>query len=116
MTRRRIPPTPGAGDEAAKAAAAAKAQRAPHTLSAAEVMLLPGAKVLEIGNAGHLRHLGIGLPVPNTQAAKRTASRPERPMVSDAQLTRMSGDQVRRAVTEGRVPGIGVRRRTWGQR
>jgi hypothetical protein len=116
VTRRRVLPAPGAAEEVAKAAAAAKAERAPHTLSEAEVLLLPGAKVLELGNAGKLRHLGLGLPVPTPQVAKMAASRPERPMLTDAQLTRMPGEQVRRAVAEGRVPSIGVRRRTWGQR
>jgi hypothetical protein len=112
-----VPPDPGGAEEAAKAAAAAKADRAPHTLSDAEVMLLPGARVLDLGNAGHLRHLGLGLPVPvPKEAAKRAPGAPERPMVSDVQLARMTGDQVRRAVTAGRVPGIGARRRTWGQR
>ena len=118
MARRRgipLPPDPGAAEEARRAAAAAKAERAPHTLSEAEVMLLPGAKVLQLGNDGHLVHLGIGLPVPTPQAAKRAASRPERPPLTDAQLTKMSGEAIRKAVAAGRVPGIGVRRRTWGQ-
>ena len=114
--RRQVRLDPGAAEEARRAAAAAKAERAPHTLSEAEVMLLPGAKVLQLGNDGHLVHLGIGLPVPAPKAAKRASGNAERPMVSDVKLTRMTGEQVRRAVAEGRVPGIGVRRRTWGQR
>lgn len=116
MTRRRVLPAAGAAEEAAKAAAAAKAERAPHTLSEAEVMLLPGAKVLEIGNAGHLRHLGLGLPVPAPQAAKRAASRPAQPQLTDAQMSKMSDEQLRRGAAAGLVPGIGARRRTWGQR
>jgi hypothetical protein len=68
--RRKIPVTdPNAAQEAAKAAAAAKAQRAPHTLTEAEAMLLPGRKILELGNAGKLRHLGIGSPTPKQPVA-----------------------------------------------
>lgn len=121
MTARRrgipVPPDPGAAEEARRAAAAAKAERAPHTLSEEEVLLLPNKTVLSLGNAGALRHLGVGLPVPGPKAAaKRASGGAERPMLTDAQLTRMSGEQVRRAVAEGRVPSIGARRRTWGQR
>jgi hypothetical protein len=111
-----VPPDPGTPEEARRAAAAAKAERAPHTLTEADVMLLPGAKVLQLGNDGHLRHLGIGLPVPGPKAAKRASGRPGRPMVSDVQLAKMSGEQVRKAAAAGLVPGIGARRRTWGQR
>ena len=76
MTRRRpLPPDPGAAGEAAKAAAAAKADRAPHTLTEREAMLLPGAKLLELGNAGKLQHLGLGVPSPKTATPKRAASR-----------------------------------------
>ncbi len=58
--RRRAPADPVAAQETAKTAAAAKAERAPRTLTAADVALLPGRKVLELGNQGHLRHLGVG--------------------------------------------------------
>ena len=58
--RRRVPLDPAAAQDAAKAAASRKADRAPHKLTEAEVGLLPGRKVLELGNAGHLRHLGVG--------------------------------------------------------
>ncbi len=51
---------PAAAQEADRAAAAAKAERTPRKLTEAEVGLLPGRKVLELGNAGHLRHLGVG--------------------------------------------------------
>src|SRR5579863_5246377 len=119
MTRRRgIPAFPDpAADAAQRAAAAAKADRTPHLLSEEEVLLLPNRKVLDLGNSGHLRHLGIGLPVPRPKAAaKKAAGNPAKPQVSDAQLGRMTGEQVRRAAAEGRIPGIGVRRRNWGQR
>ena len=110
-----VPPDPGAADAARRAAAARKAETTPHLLSDAEVCLLPGRKVLELGNAGHLRHLGIGLPVPKPKAAKRTAGRPERGMVGDAELGRMSGEEIRKAAAAGRIPGIGARRQTWGR-
>lgn len=64
MPPRKAPvhPATAAADamKAAKAAASAKAQRAPHRLTDAEVQLLPGKTVLELGNAGHLKHLGVG--------------------------------------------------------
>ena len=84
--RRRTPPAanPYAAEDAAKAAAAAKAERAPHKLTAAEVMLLPGRKVLELGNAGRLRHLDIGTPParqPVTPKGTRSAKRGSTPRV-----------------------------------
>lgn len=64
MAVRRTPVHPAAAAEAArkaaKAAAAAKAERAPGKLTAAEAQLLPGKTVLELGNAGKLKHLGVG--------------------------------------------------------
>jgi hypothetical protein len=57
----KIPADTATALKAAKAAAVAKADRAPHRLTEAEVGLLPGKKVLELGNAGHLRHLGVGV-------------------------------------------------------
>lgn len=113
--RTRVPLDPAAALEAAKAAAYRKAELTPHLLSEKEAMLLPGRKLLEIGNAGHLQHLGIGVPAKTSAAPKARASSPERPMLTDAQLARMTGEQVRRAAAEGRVPGIGARRRTWGR-
>lgn len=65
MPPRKVPvhPATAAADavKAAKAAASRKAQRAPHRLTDAEVQLLPGKMVLELGNAGHLKHLGVGI-------------------------------------------------------
>ena len=71
--RRRVPLDPAAAQDAAKAAAAAKAERAPHRLSEREAMLLPGKTLLDLGNQGHLTHLGIGLE-PTTQT---TSSAPK---------------------------------------
>jgi len=97
--------------EAAKAAAAAKAERAPHQLTGAEVQLLPGRQVLDLGNAGHLRHLGIGLPIPAPKAAKSaTAQRAPAPL-TDEQLRKLSAPQITQAIAAGRVPGIGPRRK-----
>jgi hypothetical protein len=98
--------------EAAKAAASRKAELAPHTLSEAEVLLLPGAKVLELGNAGHLRHLGVGIPTARTAAPKKkTASRSTKASLTDSQIARMSGDALAKAMAAGQVPGIGARRK-----
>lgn len=111
VTRRRVLPGPGEAEEAAKAAAAAKAERAPHTLSEREAMLLPGAKLLDLGNNGHLRHLGIGVPPVSTAASKTAAGRPAQPpKLTDAQLTKMSGAAIRKAIAAGCVDGIGPRR------
>jgi hypothetical protein len=55
-----LPTDPAAALKAAKATAATKAERAPHTLTEAEVGLLPGKKILQLGNSGRLRHLGLG--------------------------------------------------------
>lgn len=98
--------------KAAKAAAAEKAQRTPHLLTEAEVMLLPGKMVLDLGNGGHLRHLGIGIPTARTAAPKKkTASRSPKASLTDAQIARMSGDALARAMGDGQVPGIGARRK-----
>jgi hypothetical protein len=112
MTRRRtIPVTdPYAAEGAAKAAASRKAERAPHTLTEGDVKLLPGRKVLELGNAGKLQHLGLGLPVKPAAAPKTAAGRPAVPSLSDAQLSKMSGGEIRQAIAAGRVPGVGPRR------
>jgi hypothetical protein len=59
--RRTTPADPGAALDAAKARVAKKAETVPHRLTEAEVRLLPGKRVLELGNAGHLRHLGVGV-------------------------------------------------------
>ena len=82
MPPRKIPVDPSAAQEMAKAAAAAKAERAPHKLTEGEAMLLPGKKLLELGNAGRLRHLGIGAPAPKqpvtpngTRSAQRGTSK-----------------------------------------
>lgn len=100
--------------DSTKAAAAAKAERAPRTLTEAEVMLLPGRKVLELGNAGHLQHLGIGLPLePATpaRAPKVTGSKSASAQLTDDQVARMDGNALSKAMAAGLVPGIGARRR-----
>ena len=84
--QRKVPVDPGAAQELAEAAAAAKADRAPHTLTEREAMLLPGKKLLDLGNAGCLRHLGIGAaprkqpaaPKGTRSAAKRGGKTPTR--------------------------------------
>jgi hypothetical protein len=61
--------------QAAKAAASRKAERTPRKLTEAEVRLLPGRKVLELGNAGHLAHLGVGVRPAKTPAPAAAAAR-----------------------------------------
>jgi hypothetical protein len=115
VTTRRPTVHPLASMDAAKAAAAAKAERAPHTLTEAEVMLLPGKKVLELGNAGKLQHIGLGLPLKRatpTRTPKITASKSASAQLTDDQLARMSGTDISKAMSSGRVPGIGSRRRS----
>jgi hypothetical protein len=114
--RRRVPLDPGPARAAAAETANEKARTAPHTLTAEELDLIPGKLLLDLGNGGHLRHLGLGLPVPAPPAAKWTATRPAAAPLTDEQLRKMSAPQISRAIAGGRVPGIGVRRRTWGQR
>lgn len=101
--------------EAAKAAAAEKARRAPHTLTEAEVRLLPRRKVLELGNADHLRHLGVGTeplkPATPAAAPKASAAKSARAPLSNADLRRMSGAAISKAMAVGLVPGVGPRRR-----
>jgi hypothetical protein len=101
--------------QAAKAAAARKAERAPRKLTEAEVQLLPGKKVLELGNAGHLRHLGVGT-VPRKSAApagapRTAASRSARVPLTDTQLKDMPGEAISKAMDAGMVAGVGPRRR-----
>ena len=120
MTARRVPvhPAQTAADarEAAKAAASRKAELAPHTLSEAEVLLLPGRKVLELGNAGKLQHVGIGIPpVKSAAAPQGRASKAAKAPLTDERLRKMSGEQISRAMAAGLVPGIGPRRRPRGR-
>jgi hypothetical protein len=85
MTARRpaVHPVVTAADalQAAKAAASRKAERTPHKLTEAEVRMLPGKRVLELGNAGRLQHLGVGTaPVksatPASAGPKATTGQP----------------------------------------
>jgi hypothetical protein len=79
--RKRVPIDLAAAQDAAKAAADRKAERAPRTLTAAEVARLPGRRVLELGNAGHLKHLGVGTkPLP--PASPPGASKPAKQATS----------------------------------
>jgi len=96
--------------EAARAAAAEKAQRAPKTLTDQEVCLLPGKTVLELGNAGHLQHLGIGLPVKRAAPARKAKTTAATPHLTDADLAKMTGPQISKAMAAGRVAGVGARR------
>ena len=117
MTRRRpVPLDLGAARSAAADVANEKARNAPHTLTTEELDLIPGRLLLDLGNAGRLVHLGIGLPVPRTAAPKTAAARAPQPQLTDAQMSKMSAEQVRKAAAAGLVPRIGARRRTWGQR
>jgi hypothetical protein len=100
--------------EAATAAANRKAELHPEQLTAEELELIPGRKVLELGNAGKLQHLGIGLPfqpaTPARTPPKKADSSPS-PTIED--LTAMSGEQISRLAAAGRLShlGIGARRR-----
>lgn len=115
MTARRTAVHPLAAMDAAKAAVAAKADRAPETLSADDLKLLRGAKILELGNAGRLRHLGLGLPLPKSSARaaapKGRTSGSARALLTDADLEKMSGDAISKAMAAGQVAGIAPRRR-----
>lgn len=97
--------------EAETAAAAEKAKRAPHTLSEAEALLIPGKTLLELGNAGKLTHLGLGLPVKLAAVPKTRASRPAKALLTDNDLKKMPGAAISKAMAAGRVAGIGPRRR-----
>lgn len=100
---------------AAKAAASRKAELAPHKLTEAEVMLLPGRKVLELGNAGHLQHLGLGLPpVKSAPTPKNRGGSPTKAPLTDERLRKMSGAEIAKAMDRGLVPGVGPRRRPRG--
>jgi hypothetical protein len=110
VTARRSAVHPLAAMDAAKAAAADKAERAPHTLTEAEVMLLPGKKVLELGNAGKLQHIGLGIPPARKAAPKKTANGSPKASLTDAQIARMDGNALSKAMASGQVPGVGRRR------
>lgn len=73
--RVRMPVDPGQARELAKAAASRKAERTPHRLTESEAMLIPPKQLLELGNAGHLQHLGIGLPTKKVAPAKGAAKK-----------------------------------------
>jgi hypothetical protein len=120
MPPRRMPvhPAQAAADarQAAKVAASRKAEVAPHELTESEVMLLPGKKVLELGNAGKLRHLGLGLPPHRSAAApKIRASSSAKAPLTDEKLRKMSGTQISKAIDAGLVPGVAPRRRPRGR-
>ena len=122
MTARRVPVHPAlvAADtrEAAKAAAARKARLTPEELTEQEAMLIPPKLLLELGNAGRLRHLGLGLPLkPSTPARtpRVTASKSARAQLTDDQLAKMTGEQISKAMAGGLVPGHGPRRRPRGR-
>ena len=116
MAARRMPGIRCAAMDTAKAAVAAKADRAPETLTAEDLKLLRGAKILELGNAGRLRHLGLGLPLPRSPARaaapKGGSSGSARPLLTDADLEKMSGEAISKAIAAGRVAGIAPRRRS----
>jgi hypothetical protein len=113
--RRKAAVDPVAALKAAKAAAAAKAERSPRSLTAAEVELLPGRRILELGNAGHLRHLGVGTaPLGSAAPAapkKMPVSRSAKAPLTDADLDGMSGEAISKAMAAGQVAGVGPRRR-----
>jgi hypothetical protein len=69
----RRPVSPADAQAAAGAAAARKAERAPHTLTEADVARLPGKTVLALGNQGKLRHLGVGTKPLNPPTPAATA-------------------------------------------
>jgi hypothetical protein len=100
--------------EAAKAAAAKKAETSPHRLTAAELEFLPGKTVLDLGNRGLLRHLGLGLPIKPAPSPLPSASGPSGSApagLTDEALKKMSGDEISRAMSAGLVPGVGARRK-----
>lgn len=95
--------------EAAVAAAADKARRAPHTLTEADLDLIPGKLMLELGNAGHLQRFGIGLPLKPAPRVKVTTAVPAG--LTDDQIARMDGNALSKAMSAGLIPGIGARRK-----
>lgn len=100
--------------EAATAVANRKAELHPEQLTAEELELIPGRKVLELGNAGKLQHLGIGLPAKPTPTTLPNASGPSGSApagLDDDALKKMSGDQISKAMAAGLVPGVGARRK-----
>jgi hypothetical protein len=100
--------------DAARAAAAEKAAKSPHLLTVDDLDLIPGRMVLDLGNAGHLRHLGIGLPPKHAPAILPSASGPSGSApagLDDDALRQMTGEQISKAMSAGLVPGIGPRRR-----
>lgn len=99
--------------QAAKDAAAAKADRSPHLLTADDLEFLHGRRILELGNAGLSRHLGIGQPVKLTPPAKtpKTAASRGRGPLSDDDLKKLTGQQISRAMAAGLVPGVGAKRK-----
>jgi len=118
VTARRVPVHPAlvAADtrEAAKAAAARKARLTPEELTEQEAMLIPPKLLLELGNQGRLRHLGLGLPLkPGTPARtpRITAGKSARAQLTDDDLARMTGADISEAMAAGRVAGIAPRRR-----
>lgn len=122
MASRRVPvhPVQAAADarEAAKIAASRKARLTPEKLTEEEAMLIPPKLLLELGNQGRLRQLGLGLPLKPSTPAKTpriTASKSANGQLTDDQLARMSGTDISRAMSGGRVPGIGPRRRPRGR-
>ena len=100
--RRTAPVDPATAIDAAKARAARKAETSPHRLTEAEVGLLPGKRVLELGNAGHLRHLGVGVkPV-----------KPATPAVVTPKGTSRTAAQRGTSKTTGRTAAKTTRART----
>jgi len=95
--------------KAAKAAASEKAARTPHLLTAADLELIPGRLLLELGNAGRLQHLGLGVPDKPAPRIRVTRSAPAG--LSDAELAKMGGAQISKAMAGGQVPGVGARRK-----
>jgi len=112
-----VHPAQAAADarQAAKAAAAAKAERSPGKLTAAEVQVLPGKTVLALGNAGKLKHLGLGT-APLKSAAPAAApkipvSKSPGALLNDDDMKNMSGEAISKAMSAGMVAGVGARRR-----
>jgi hypothetical protein len=95
--------------EAATAVANRKAELHPEQLTAEELELIPGRKVLELGNAGKLQHLGLGLPI---KPAPKILSSTSAPVgLTDDQLKKMDGNALSKAMAAGLVPGVGPRRK-----
>ena len=111
---------PGAATAVAKAAASRKAELTPEKLTEEEAMLIPPKLLLELGNQGRLRHLGLGLPLKPAAAAadpvaKMRGSKSASGQLDDKQLRNMSGADISKAMAAGRVPGVGPRRRPRGR-